>query len=76
MYVVMRGSFTEKAVATFLHGVTTGRQRTVKVPAMPKVLTIEPWDGKDGAPIEEEIPLSEIMGWDDDDDEDEKEGEL
>jgi hypothetical protein len=25
------------------------------------------WDGLDGAPIEDEIPLSEIMGWDDDD---------
>jgi hypothetical protein len=31
------------------------------------VVKTEPWDGKDGVPIEEES-LADIMGWDDDDD--------
>lgn len=66
-FVVMRTSFNEKNVAAFLHGVTSGRQRTAKVSSMPKVVTTVPWDGKDAAPIEEEIPLCEIMGTCDDD---------
>jgi protein disulfide-isomerase A6 len=70
-YAVMRGSFTEKAVTSFLHGVTSGRQPTIKVSQMPVIVTTEPWDGQDGAPIEEELSLADIMGWDD-----EEEGEL
>jgi hypothetical protein len=65
-YSIMRGSFSEKKVTAFLHGVTTGRQPTAKLNNFPTVVTTEPWDGKDSAPIEDEIPLSEIMGWDDD----------
>ncbi len=61
-FVVMRTSFNEKNVAYFLHGVTSGRQRTAKVSSMPKVMTTELWDGMDAAPIEEDIPLCEIMG--------------
>ena len=61
-YVVMKTSFSEKNVASFLHGVTSGRQPTARVRAMPKVVTTEPWDGLDAAPIEEEMPLCEVMG--------------
>jgi len=70
VYAVQRGSFTEKNVGRFLSGITTGRQPTVKLAGgVPEVVKVEPWDGKDGEPIEE-IPLDEIMGWDD------EEGEL
>ena len=68
-YAVLHGSFSEKSITSFLHGVTTGRRPTIKLDALPTVETVTPWDGKDAAPIEEEIPLSEIMGWDDDEDE-------
>lgn len=67
-FVVMRTSYNEKNVASFLHGVTSGRQRTAKVSSMPKVATTEPWDGLDAAPVEEDIPLCEIMGTCDDED--------
>jgi protein disulfide-isomerase A6 len=62
-YAILRGSFGEKSITGFLHSITTGGQRTVQLqkPA-PKIVTIDPWDGKDGAPLEDEIPLSEIMG--------------
>lgn len=62
-YVVMRSAFSEKAIVSFLHGVTTGRQHTVQLtlPA-PTIVTTEPWDGKDGAPIEDELSLEDIMG--------------
>lgn len=68
-YAVLHGSFTEKAMTTFLHGITTGRQPTVPLRNgdVPKIVTVTPWDGQDGAPIEEEMSLDEIMGWDDDD---------
>jgi protein disulfide-isomerase A6 len=62
-FAILRGSFGEKSITSFLHSITTGRQRTVQLqkPA-PKIVTTEPWDGKDGTPLEDEIPLSEIMG--------------
>ena len=60
-YAVMRGSFTEKGISSFLHGVTSGRQRTIKLSQMPNVVTTEPWDGKDGEVVEEEMSLSEIL---------------
>jgi protein disulfide-isomerase A6 len=75
-YSVLRGSFSEKGITSFLHGVMTGRQQTIKLSqALPAVVTITPWDGQDAAPIEEELSLSDIMGWDDDEEED-KGGEL
>jgi len=62
-YAVLRGSFTEKSITAFLHGITTGRQRTLPLQgARPTVVTNEPWDGSEAPPLEEEIPLSEIMG--------------
>jgi protein disulfide-isomerase A6 len=62
-YAVMHSAFSEKSITAFLHGITTGRQRTVQLsPPLPTVIATEPWDGQDGAPIEDEIDLSEIMG--------------
>ena len=72
----MRGSFNEKTTTTFLHaGVTSGRQPTIKLSKILEVVTVEPWDGEDATPIEDEMSLSEIMGWDDEDDAEEREGE-
>ncbi len=73
VYVVHRGSFTESNIRRFLTGITTGKQGTSKISKVPKITTVEPWDGKDGIPLEEEFSLDEIMGWDDDED---KEPEL
>jgi hypothetical protein len=71
-YAVMRASFNEKKTTTFLHGVTSGRQPIIKLSKMPEIVTVEPWDGEDATPIEDEMSLSEIMGWDDEDDAEEK----
>ena len=61
-YAVLHGSFSEKQMTAFLHGITTGRQATIKLSQpLPKLETVEPWDGKDGAPIEEEFDLSELF---------------
>lgn len=67
VYTVHRGSFTEANIRKFLMGITTGRQGTEKISKAPKIELNEPWDGKDGAPIEEEFSLEDIMGWDDED---------
>lgn len=61
-YAVMRGSFTEKSMMTFLHSLTTGRQTTVPLQTLPKVADVEGWDGSDAAPVEEEFSLEDIMG--------------
>ena len=73
-YAVLRGSFREKSITSFLHSLTTGRQATIKMSrGIPAIATIDPWDGKDGEPFEEELSLAEIMGWDDDEDDDKEE---
>jgi len=72
-YAVLRGSFQEKSVVSFLHAITSGRQSTTKMSnGIPKVVTMDPWDGLDGALPEEEFDLADIMGWDEK--EEEKEG--
>ena len=71
VYTVHRGSFSESNVRKFLTGITTGKQGTYKISKVPTINTVEPWDGKDGVPFEEE-PLEDIMGWDDDDDDSEE----
>ena len=72
-YAVLRGSFRDNSITSFLQSLTTGRQVTEKLSSgIPTIATVEPWDGMDGEPFEEELSLAEIMGWDDD----EEEGEL
>jgi protein disulfide-isomerase A6 len=61
-YAVMRGSFSEKGMTSFLHSLTTGRQATLPLQSLPSVVTVEAWDGKDAAPTEEEFSLDDIMG--------------
>lgn len=61
-YSVLRGAFSEKSIGKFLRGITAGRQPTTKLEKeLPKVVMVEPWNGLDGIPIEEE-PLDDIMG--------------
>lgn len=72
-FAVLHGSFQEKSISAFLHGITTGRQPTVKMDKIPAIATVEPWDGQDGVLPEEEMDLADIMGddWDSDSDGDE-----
>ena len=65
-YSVLRGSFSEKSITSFLYGITSGRQATVKLTKeLPAIVTTDPWDGKEAALPEEELSLEDIMGWDD-----------
>jgi protein disulfide-isomerase A6 len=41
-YAVMRGSFSEKGMSQFIHGLVNGRQRTIKLQRMPQVVTVTP----------------------------------
>mmetsp|Transcript_2768 Transcript_2768/g.4179 ORF Transcript_2768/g.4179 Transcript_2768/m.4179 type:complete len:444 (-) Transcript_2768:281-1612(-) len=68
VYAVHRASFTESNIRKFLMGITTGKVSTYKIANVPTINTVEPWNGKDGEPIEEES-LADIMGWDDNEDE-------
>lgn len=61
-YSVLRSSFSDKSITSFLHGVTTGRQSVVPLDDVPKaVAPFDVWDGLDAAPIEEEFDLSELF---------------
>ena len=57
------GSFSNDGINEFLRDLSYGKGRTspVKGAQIPKISTIEAWDGKDGElPVEEEIDLSDV----------------
>jgi len=66
VYIMHRGSFNVPNIRKFLTGLTSGKQQTYPISEVPVVKTVEPWDGKDGVPIEEES-LADLMGddWND-----------
>jgi len=61
VYIVHRGSFNVVNIRKFLTGLTMGKQQTNPINKELMVKTVEPWDGQDGVPIEEES-LADIMG--------------
>lgn len=65
VYIPNRFSFQESNIRKFLLGLTSGKQQSFKIDEVPVVKTVEPWDGQDGVPLEEES-LADIMGddWD------------
>jgi len=62
-YSTLTGSFSYDGINEFLRDLSYGKGRTnpVKGAAIPKIATIEAWDGKDGElPEEEDIDLSDV----------------
>uniref|UniRef100_A0A6M2DVV2 Protein disulfide-isomerase A6 homolog n=1 Tax=Xenopsylla cheopis TaxID=163159 RepID=A0A6M2DVV2_XENCH len=62
-YSLLRGAFSEDGINDFLKDISYGRghSASVKKEEMPKINTVDPWDGKDGVlPIEDDIDLSDI----------------
>lgn len=62
-YTPLRLSFSKQGIHEFLRDITYGKGSTAPVrgAAVPKVLTVDAWDGKDGQmPVEEEIDLSDV----------------
>ncbi|XP_029903114.1 protein disulfide-isomerase A6 isoform X2 [Myripristis murdjan] len=62
-FALLRGSFSETGIHEFLRDLSVGRGSTATVGggALPKINTVEPWDGKDGElPVEDEYDLSDV----------------
>ncbi|XP_077344913.1 protein disulfide-isomerase A6 isoform X2 [Lithobates pipiens] len=62
-FALLKGSFSEQGINEFLRELSFGRGSTLPVGggALPKINTVEPWDGKDGElPVEDDIDLSDI----------------
>ncbi|XP_075992575.1 protein disulfide-isomerase A6 homolog CaBP1 [Anticarsia gemmatalis] len=62
-FSTLRGSFSETGINEFLRDLSFGRGQTAPVRGaeMPKVVSTDPWDGKDGElPPEEDIDLSDV----------------
>uniref|UniRef100_U5EMN8 Protein disulfide-isomerase A6 homolog n=1 Tax=Corethrella appendiculata TaxID=1370023 RepID=U5EMN8_9DIPT len=62
-YSLLRGSFSYDGINEFLRDLSFGRGQTapLKDTSLPKIHTVEPWDGKDGQlPEEEDIDLSDV----------------
>lgn len=63
VYAIHRSSFSEANIRKFLLGITSGKVPTYKLKggAVPEIVTVDPWDGKDGEVFEEDL------SWMDDD---------
>ncbi|XP_008395804.1 protein disulfide-isomerase A6 isoform X1 [Poecilia reticulata] len=62
-FALLRGSFSETGIHEFLRELSVGRGSTATLGGgvMPKINSVEAWDGKDGQlPVEEEYDLSDI----------------
>ncbi|CAH1153384.1 unnamed protein product [Phaedon cochleariae] len=62
-YSILRGAFSKDGIYEFLRDLSYGKGNTapVKGESLPKMNTIEAWDGKDGVlPEEEDIDLSDV----------------
>ncbi|RZF34960.1 hypothetical protein LSTR_LSTR010052 [Laodelphax striatellus] len=62
-YSILRGSFSHDGINEFLRDLSYGRGTTApfRGTTLPKIQTIEPWDGKDGElPVDEDIDLSDV----------------
>ncbi|XP_037606915.1 protein disulfide-isomerase A6 isoform X1 [Sebastes umbrosus] len=62
-FALLRGSFSENGIHEFLRELSVGRGSTSTLGSgtMPKIHTVEAWDGKDGQlPVEEDYDLSDV----------------
>lgn len=62
-FALLKGSFSETGIHEFLRDLSVGRGSTATVGggALPKINTVEAWDGKDGVlPVEDDIDLSDV----------------
>lgn len=62
-YSILRGSFSSDGIKEFLRDLSFGRGSTapVKGASLPKINSVDAWDGKDGElPSEEDIDLSDV----------------
>lgn len=62
-YSTLTGSFSNDGINEFLRDLSYGKGRTspIKGAQLPKIDSIDPWDGKDGEmPVEEDIDLSDV----------------
>ncbi|XP_061668622.1 protein disulfide-isomerase A6 [Syngnathoides biaculeatus] len=62
-FALLKGSFSDTGIHEFLRELSVGRGSTASLAggAMPKIHSVEPWDGKDGQlPAEEEYDLSDV----------------
>ncbi|XP_023690500.1 protein disulfide-isomerase A6 [Paramormyrops kingsleyae] len=62
-FALLKGSFSETGIHEFLRDLSMGRGSTATVGGggLPKIHTVQPWDGKDGElPTEDDIDLSDV----------------
>ncbi|XP_068140091.1 protein disulfide-isomerase A6 homolog [Drosophila tropicalis] len=62
-FSVLKGSFSKDGINEFLRDISFGRGHTAPVRGAkkPAIVSVDPWDGKDGElPAEEDIDLSDI----------------
>lgn len=64
-YSLFRGSFSDDGVKEFLRDLSYGKGSILPIrgTTLPKLDTVDPWDGKDGQlPVEENIDLDDDLG--------------
>jgi len=61
-YVPFTGQFSAQALKEFVTGILSGITRIrVSKDGFPQIVTVEPWDGKDGTlPVEDDLEHDEL----------------
>ena len=59
-YAIAKGAFTERSINVFITGLKSGSVRLSALPTLPKFSTVEPWDGEDAKPMEEDVDEADL----------------
>ena len=49
-YSVMRGAFTKKNIESYVNALLSGREALFDLKKLPKIKSVNSWDGKDAKP--------------------------
>lgn len=60
LYVLLKGPFTETGINEYLRSLSYGKGSTEPLKDLPKISSVEAWDGKDGKLPEDDIDLSDM----------------
>lgn len=62
VYATQRASWSTKNINAFLNGILSGAEKKSKLAAVPAMVAVGKWDGKDAQAPKEEMSLEDIMG--------------
>lgn len=62
VFATQKASWSSKNINAFLNGILSGLEKKSKLGALPAIVNVGKWDGKDAEAPKEEMSLEDIMG--------------